>query len=68
MDHCGLDYPFLASALVEPDLWNRHGYNITASEHAKDFTVLKELVEKEKPLGKLIVGPDVADNPLYFGL
>ena len=52
---------------AEPDLWeHRHGYNITASEHAKDFTVLKELVEKEKPLGRMIVGPDVAGNQSYF--
>ena len=52
---------------TEPDIWDRHGYIITASEHAKDFTVLKELLEKEKPLGRMIVGPDVASNQSYFG-
>ena len=52
---------------AEPDLWeHRHGYNITASKHAKDFTVLKELMEKEKPLGRMIIGPDVAGNQSYF--
>ena len=40
--------------------------NITAVDHAKDFFVLKELIEREKPLGRLIVGPDVAKNASYF--
>ena len=52
---------------TEPDLWFLHyDWIITAKAHAKDFTVLKEMIEKEEPLGRLIVGPDVAINPLYF--
>ena len=56
----------LIMSWTEPDLWYHHDYNITASEHAKDFSVLKELLEKEKPQGKMIVGPDVAEYQSYF--
>ena len=42
-------------------------YNISAAEHTKDFSVLKQLVEKEKQFGKLmIVGPDVAGSQTYY--
>ena len=52
---------------TEPDLWDHHEYNISAPEHAKDFSVLKQLVEKEMQFGKvMIVGPDVAGSELYY--
>ena len=35
-------------------------------DHAKDYFVLKELIEREKQVGRLIVGPDVAYQISYF--
>ena len=51
---------------AEPNAWDRFGYNITAAEHAKDFTVLKEIVEKQEPLGKMTVGPDVGSSGFSY--
>ena len=55
---------------TEPNRWKEFGYHIAPEEHAADFTVLKELIEREKPAGQMIVGPDVAGamNISYFEL
>ena len=47
----------------EPDLW---GTPIPAADHAKDFLTLHTLVAQEKTLGKMLVGPDVAEKLDYF--
>ena len=44
---------------LEPNLWGEYGYEITPTEHAADFSVLKTLIENENPLGRKIAGPDV---------
>ena len=53
---------------VEPNAWSRFGYDITPVQHAKDFSLLKDLVNKEDPWGKMVVGPDVANDPDYLNL
>ena len=47
---------------TEPNAWDRFNYTITPEEHAKDFSILKALVSLQKPLGRMIVGPDIGSQ------
>ena len=47
----------------EPNQWKPP---IAADAHAKDFVILSEVLTEVKPLGNMIVGPDVTYGGIVY--